>query len=153
LYSHLFSFLWSVCTLTCVTVFWRSPENKKKFFLKYAQQNGFDALNPAGWYSQPAAKIMDSPVFLHLLFYFPLFYFLSFISLSIILFPSFISSRLFPSFISSRLFPSFISSRLFPSFISLSFVLFYFPLYFPPFSHFPPLLIFYYFFRIFIFSI
>jgi hypothetical protein len=41
---------------------WKSIENRRGFFEKYARDNGFNYNNPEIWYSQPIGKIMEEKV-------------------------------------------------------------------------------------------
>ena len=38
-------------------------ENRRKFFMDFAAQNGFDPLKPENWYSQQRQRIVELPVF------------------------------------------------------------------------------------------
>jgi len=38
---------------------WTVKENRRKFFEKYALQNGFDSKNPESWYIQPKKHILN----------------------------------------------------------------------------------------------
>ena len=41
---------------------WITVENRRAFFMRYAQSNGFDALVASNWYSQPLSKIVNTKV-------------------------------------------------------------------------------------------
>ena len=56
------------------------PENRRKFFIDYANANGFDALSPSGWYLQSKDKILATKVISIVLF----FCFFSFILSSVV---------------------------------------------------------------------
>jgi hypothetical protein len=51
---------------------WNSEEKRKKFFIEFAQRNGFDPYNPENWYSQPIKNVMlakvDTSLLLFLIF-------------------------------------------------------------------------------------
>jgi hypothetical protein len=49
--------------------------NRRQFFENYAEENGFDPLNPKNWYAQPTEKIMAVKVLLENLCYFSFFIF------------------------------------------------------------------------------
>ena len=44
---------------------WKSPENRRNFFEKYAKQNGFDPLDPELWYSQTKENILAAVSYIH----------------------------------------------------------------------------------------
>jgi hypothetical protein len=41
---------------------WIYVDTRRKFFEKYAKDNGFDPKNPENWYAQPADLIMSVKV-------------------------------------------------------------------------------------------
>lgn len=43
---------------------WYQVENRRAFFVNYANNNRFDHLNPINWYEQPVEKILANEVFL-----------------------------------------------------------------------------------------
>ena len=44
---------------TNIFVVWETVANRRKFFEKFAQNNGFDPHNPDNWYLQAMHKIKD----------------------------------------------------------------------------------------------
>jgi hypothetical protein len=41
---------------------WLNVENRRNFFIKYANSRGFDPLNPENWYTQTREAIMEAKV-------------------------------------------------------------------------------------------
>lgn len=57
-YCYLFCYFFS----HVVTAVWVNEDTRRKFFINYAHDNGFDALDPNGWYTQSKRNILNQKV-------------------------------------------------------------------------------------------
>lgn len=58
----IFLFIYLLSIYCLIDYLWRHEENRREFFVKYAEQNGFDPLVAENWYNQSSKSILSVKV-------------------------------------------------------------------------------------------